>query len=491
MKPKLLTFLLTTAFGMPAFAENLTEVYRSALAYDAPYAAAQASYQAAKEKLPQARAGLLPNASLNANGRYNDVETSIPSSADFNSHGWGISAAQPIYRGQNLVAYDQAKVSVQLAENQFKTAGQDLILRTARAYFDVLLAQDSLSFIGAQKAAITEQLASAKRNFEVGTATITDTHEAQARFDLATAQEIAAQNDLEVKRRALHTLTGKPVEKLAPLAGKPILVSPAPQNMDEWVNQSQSGNLQVLIRQQARQIADKEIDRARAGHHPTLDLTASYNDNYNQNFGAGQIDSKSTVLGLELSLPIYQGGLTSSQVREAVANKEKARQELEDALRNAALQTRQAYLNVTSTEAQVKALEAALSSSEKSLESTQLGLQVGVRTNVDVLNAQQQVFSAKKDLASARYNFLLSVLNLKAAAGSLSATDLEEIDRLLAGMPAAPAKTSMAPERSAMRYALSLRSPMRSANEAAAPVAPTSVSLPLELRSEVALTTLR
>lgn len=492
MKPKLLTFMLATAFGMPAFAENLTEVYRAALAYDAPYAAAQATYQAAREKLPQARAGLLPNASLNANGRYNDVETSIPSSADFNSHGWGVSAAQPIYRGQNLVAYDQAKVSVQLAENQFKTAGQDLILRTARAYFDVLLAQDSLSFIGAQKAAITEQLASAKRNFEVGTATITDTHEAQARFDLATAQEIAAQNDLEVKRRALHTLTGKPIEKLAPLAGKPALATPAPQNMDDWVNQSQSGNLQVLIRQQARQIADKEIDRARAGHHPTLDLTASYNDNYNQNFGANRIDSRSTVLGLELALPIYQGGLTSSQVREAVANKEKARQELEDALRNAALQTRQAYLNVTSTEAQVKALEAALSSSEKSLESTQLGLQVGVRTNVDVLNAQQQVFSAKKDLAAARYNFLLSVLNLKAAAGSLSASDLEEIDRLLAGTsvaPAAPVKTSAATALFGMSQHLSIGVRTYSGNEAAAPATLLDNS-PVQLRSELTLASL-
>lgn len=486
--------MLATAFGLPAFADNLTEVYRAALAYDAPYAAAQASYQAAREKLPQARAGLLPNASLNANGRYNDVETSIPSSADFNSHGWSVSAAQPIYRGQNWVAYDQAKISVLLAENQFKTAGQDLILRAAKAYFDVLLAQDTLEFIRAQKAAITEQLASAKRNFEVGTATITDTHEAQARFDLATAQEIAAQNDLEVKRRALHTLTGKPIDNLAPLAGKPALASPAPQNMDDWVNRSQSGNLQVLIRQQARQIADKEIERARAGHHPTLDLTASYNDSYSQNFGPSQIDSKSTVLGLEFALPIYQGGLTSSQVREAVANKEKSRQELEDALRNAALQTRQAYLNVTSTEAQVKALEAALSSSEKSLESTQLGLQVGVRTNVDVLNAQQQVFSAKKDLAAARYNFLLSVLNLKAAAGSLSATDLEEIDRLLAGMPvtpAAPAKTSAAPANSTMSYTLSLGEVMQPGNEVAAPATPIAGSRPLQLRSDLTLASLR
>lgn len=430
MKPKLLSFLLLAAFGLPASAENLSEAYRAALAHDAGYAAAQAAYRAAQEKTPQARAGLLPSASLNANTRHNDVDTSLGNS-DFNSWGWSVNAAQPIYRGQNWVAYDQARLSVQLAENQLKVAGQDLVLRAARAYFDVLLAQDSLEFIRAQKAAITEQLAAARRNFEVGTATITDTHEAQARFDLATAQEIAAQNDLEIKRRALYTLTGKDMNTLAALAPSPALATPAPASMDEWVNRSQSDNLQVRIGQQAKLIADMEIERARRGHHPTLDLTASYSDNNNQNVGVGTIDSKATVVGLEFALPLYQGGLVSSQVREAVANQDKARQQLEETLRSAALQTRQAYLNVTSTEAQVKALEAALASSQKSLESTLLGLEVGVRTNVDVLNAQQQLTSARRDLAAARYNFLLSVLNLKAAAGALTATDLEDIDRLL------------------------------------------------------------
>ncbi len=431
MKPKLLSFLLMAALGLPAWADNLSEVYRAALSHDAGYAAAQAAYRAAQEKIPQARAGLLPNASLNANVRHTDLDTAL-GGTDFDSHGWGVSASQPIYRGQNWVAYDQAKLSVQLAENQLRVAGQALVLRAARAYFDVLLAQDGLEFIRAQKAAITEQLAAAKRNFEVGTATITDTHEAQARFDLATAQEIATENDLEVKRRALHTLTGKPLNTLATLAPNPTLASPAPANMEDWVSQSQNNNLQVLTSRLAKQIADHEIERARRGHRPTLDLTASYSDSHNQNVGTSTpVDVKSTIVGLEFVLPIYQGGLVSSRVREAVANQDKARQEQEDTLRNTALQTRQAYLNVTSTAAQVKALEAALASSQKSLESTQLGLEVGVRTNVDVLNAQQQLTSAKRDLAAARYNFLLSVLNLKAAAGSLSATDLEEIDRLL------------------------------------------------------------
>lgn len=444
MKPSRLALVLGVAFATPAFADNLSEIYRAALAYDASYAAAQAGYQAAQEKAPQARAGLLPNVALNANLRYNNTDSSSFGSTDYTSHGWGLSAAQPIYRGQNRVAYEQAKISVQLAESQLKTAGQDLILRTARAYFDVLLAQDSIEFIGAQKAAITEQLAAAKRNFEVGTTTITDTHEAQARFDLVTAQEIAAQNDLEVKRRALHTLTGKTVNTLSTLSANPALSSPA-GGMDDWVNRAQDNNLQVQIARQGKQIADKQIERARAGHHPTLDLVASYTDSYNQNFGGMQVDSKAGVIGLELALPIYQGGLTSSLVKEAVANQEKSRLDQENAQRNAALQTRQSYLNVTSTAAQVRALEAALASSQKSLESTQLGLDVGVRTNVDVLNAQQQVTSAKKDLAAARYNFLLSVLNLKAAAGSLSAADLEEIDRLLVSGKVAAASLNTAP----------------------------------------------
>lgn len=457
MKLKFLAMILGTAFAAPAFADNLSDVYRAALAYDASHAAAQAAYRAAQEKAPQARAGLLPNVGLNANARYNNSDSSSFGGTTYNSYGWGISAAQPIYRGQNFIAYDQAKLAVQLAENELKVAGQDLVLRSARAYFDVLLAQDGLEFIRAQKAAITEQLAAAKRNFEVGTATITDTHEAQARFDLATAQEIAAQNDLEIKRRALHTLSGKTVDTLAALSAKPVLATPMPAEMDAWVTRAQEQNLQVLISRQAKQIADQEIERARAGHHPTLDVAASYNDSRNQSFGGTQMDSKTGMIGLELAVPLYQGGLTSSQVREAVANQEKSRQQLEDAMRNAALQTRQAYLNVTSTEAQVRALEAALASSQKSLESTQLGLEVGVRTNVDVLNAQQQLTSAKKDLAAARYNFLLSVLNLKAAAGTLSAADLEEIDRQLTAAKSASV-ADLPPAASVKSAGLKLRS---------------------------------
>jgi len=430
MSFKPLILALSVAFSPVALGGNLSDAYRAAVAHDAIYAAAQSAYLAAQERIPQARAGLLPNIGLNANTRYNDVEGSLFSD-EFNSNSWGVTANQPIYRAQNLVSYGQAKVSVQQAEYQLKASEQDLILRTARAYIDVLAAQDNLTFTLAQKDAFAEQLASAKRNFEVGTTTVVDTHEAQARYDLANSQEITARNVLEIKRRALRNLTGKEVNTLATLTPEPMPFAPEPANVDEWVSRSQQNNLEVRIRQQAKEIADKEIDRTRAGHHPTLDLTAGYTDANNQNFGTVQIDTKTTYVGLEFALPIYLGGLVSSQVREAVANQERVRQELEDALRNAALQTRDAYFNVLSTQSQVKALEAALASSMKSLESTQVGLEVGVRTNIDVLNAQQQVTSAQKELALARYLSLIALLNLKASAGTLTAADLEQIDGML------------------------------------------------------------
>jgi outer membrane protein len=430
MSFKPLILALSVAFSPVALGGNLSDAYRAAAAHDPIYAAAQSAYRAAQERIPQARAGLLPNIGLNANTRYNDVEGSLFSD-EFNSNSWGVTANQPIYRAQNMVSYGQAKVSVQQAGYQLKASEQDLILRTARAYIDVLAAQDNLAFTLAQKDAFAEQLASAKRNFEVGTTTVVDTHEAQARYDLANSQEITARNVLEIKRRALRNLTGKEVNTLATLTPEPMPFAPEPANVDEWVSRSQQDNLDVRIRQQAKEIADREINRTRAGHHPTLDLTAGYTDASNQNFGTVQIDTKTTYVGLEFALPIYQGGLVSSQVREAVANQERVRQELEDALRNAALQTRDAYFNVLSTQSQVKALEAALASSVKSLESTQVGLEVGVRTNIDVLNAQQQVTSAQKELALARYLSLIALLNLKASAGTLTAADLEYIDGML------------------------------------------------------------
>ncbi len=431
MQLKPLFLALTLALAPTAHAANLSDTFRDAQAYDAQYAAARAAWQAGQEKSVQGRAGLLPQVNLSGNVRYNEIDSSLPGGdADYDSNGAAITAAQPLFRMQNIVQYQQSKNQVKIAEMQFKAAEQDLILRVAQAYFDVLQSQDNIAFINAQKAAITEQLAAAKRNFEVGTATITDTHEAQARYDLAVAQEIAEQNTLNIRLRALEKLIGKPAGALDVLA-EPAQFQTETGAIDEWASRAADGNLQAEIQRIAKTIADQEVERNRAGHYPTLDAVAGYTIANSQNFGTLQVDTKTASVGLELNLPIYQGGLTSSRVREAVANQEKARQDLENATREASLQARQAWLNVSSGAARVRALEQALTSTRAQLDSTKLGLQVGVRTSLDVLDAEQQVLSARRDLAGARYAYLLSGLSLKAAVGTLNPADLAGIDQHL------------------------------------------------------------
>ena len=435
MRIKTLSLALTLALAPAAQAANLSDTYRDAQAYDAQYAAARAAYEAGKERSVQGRAGLLPNVNVSGNAVYQNVDATFEEDS-FPSSSIGIKAAQPLFRRQNQMAYAQSKEQVKIAEMQFKGAGQDLVLRVAQAYFDVLQSQDNLAFIAAQKAAITEQLASAKRNFEVGTATITDTHEAQARHDLAVAQEIGEQNSYNIRLRALEKLIGKPAGTLDTLAADQVMQAEA-GSIDDWAQRAAEGNLQAEIQRIAKTIADQEVKRNRAGHYPTLDAVAGYSVNNNMSFGAQTIDMTVASVGLELNLPIYQGGRVSSQVREAVANRERARQDLENATREADLQARQAWLNVNSGAARVSALEQAVASTQAQLDSTKLGLDVGVRTNLDVLDAEQQVLSARRDLAGARYAYLLSVLSLKAAVGTLSAADLAMIDQHLRP-PAAP-----------------------------------------------------
>lgn len=426
---KSLPLALLVLFSSPVYAANLMEVYREAQQQDAAYASARAAFEAGQEKAPQGLALLLPSISLGANTTWNEVD--LPTATrQYNSNGYSLSLNQPIYRKQNFAQYEQSKSQVVQAEAQFAVARQDLIVRVAQAYFDVLLAQDNVALAGAQKAAIGEQLEMAKRNFEVGTATITDTHEAQARYDLTTSQEIAAQNDLEIKKRALQLVLGKIPEHLAVLNSKLPLVLPEPNDMTKWVAQAEQQSPQIAIQRAALAIATQEVERNRAGHYPTLDLVAGHSRNNNSSYLLSGTVTSQTV-GLQLNLPIFQGGSVNSKVREALANQEKARQDLELGNRQAALQTRQAFLGVTSGLAQVKALEQALVSSQSSLDSTRLGQEVGVRTNVDVLNAQQQLYTAKRDLSQARYSYILNQLKLKSAVGVLRDEDVEQVNRWL------------------------------------------------------------
>jgi len=429
MQLKPLFLALTLALAPAAQAANLSDVFRDAQAYDAQYASARAANQAGQEKSVQGRAGLLPRVDLGGNLRYNDVSGELRNDS-FDSNQLGVRASQPVYRKQNMVQYEQSKEQVKIADMQFRLAEQDLILRVAQVYFNVLQSQDNIAFLNAQKAAISEQLASAKRNFEVGTATITDTHEAQARYDLAVAEEITEQNLLNIRLRSLEKLIGKPAVPLDTLIEQAQLRTES-GSIDEWANRAADGNLNAEIQRISKTIADQEVERNRAGHYPTLDAVASYSIDNNQYFGTVQIDTRTGIVGLELNLPIYQGGLTSSLVREAVANQEKARQDFEESVREASLRARDAYLTVNSTASRVRALEQALVSTKAQLDSTKMGLEVGVRTSLDVLNAEQQVLSARRELAAARYNHLQARLLLRYAIGTLSPADLAELDQSL------------------------------------------------------------
>ena len=436
--------VIALAVSPLAQSADLHEIFKRGLSNDATYAAARAAWQAAQEKLPQGLALLLPSAALSGNTQYNDRRLDFRGSAlvpdtpqqhdRFNSNSLSVSVTQPLYRAQNRIQYDQAKVQVAQADSQLVAASQDLILRIAQAYFDILLAQDNVELVGAQKTAIGEQLAQAKRNFEVGTATITDTHEAQARYDLVTAQEIAALNDLESRKRALQQITGDLPPRISPLGPRFEPADPTPATMEAWVDQALENSLQVQIQKAAEEFAAKEVERNRAAHHPTLDAVASYSNSGTGsgiNSGPGQ-DSSTGVVGLQLAMPLFQGGAISSRVREAIANLERARQDLESARRTAALNTRQAFLGVTSGIAQLRALQSAVVSSQSQLDSTRLGQEVGVRTGVDVLNAQQQLFQARRDLAQARYNYILNSLRLKAASGQLAEPDVALVNQWLA-----------------------------------------------------------
>jgi outer membrane protein len=431
MKPSrtILSAMLTIAFAAPASAADLIDIYRAAQTQDAVFAAARAAQQAGQEKLSQGRALLMPSVNLNANTAYNDVNAPYGANK-YNSHGYGVTVTQPLFREQNWAMYNQSELQVAISEAQFKAAQQDIILRSAQAYFDVLIAQDTVQLIVAQKSAISQQLEQAKRNFEVGTATITDTHEAQARFDLTLAQELAAASDLEVKRHDLQQLINADVPALNVLGAGFNPVAPEPADVQKWIEDAKLNNVQVKIAEAAYELADEEVARNRGGHLPTLDLVGSYSKNTGCAFTSCG-DTRSTSVGLQLNMPLFQGGATQSKWREADANREKAKQDLENARRNVAVQTRQAYLGVATGIAQVQALQQALKSSESLLAASKLGQEVGVRTSLDVLNAQQQMYSTRRDLYQAQYNYLVSKLRLKVATGSLQEADLEQVNLAL------------------------------------------------------------
>ena len=415
-----------------AHAQSILELYEAARGFDATYLSARALAQSAQYRVEQTRALNRPSAQLSSSGSR--AQTSPTAGSDFGSNtlGASVSGRQPLFNRSNDATIAQSERTLESSLADLDTAEQDLILRLSQAYFDVLGAEDTLQTTRANKAAISEQLASAKRNFEVGTATITDTREAQARFDLATAQEIAADNELVIRRIALDQLVGRsnvvPVQIAVPVVLPPSAATP----LDQLVSRAAEEHPAVRRAQVAYDIALLETEKARAQRLPTIDAVASLQRG--RGTVASNISGTNTggSVGVQLNLPLWTGGAVQNRIKETLVLEERSRYDLEAARRFVSQSTRQAWYTLQSGAAQVKALEAAEVSSQLALQATQLGYRVGIRVNVDVLNAQSQLYQTRRDLARARYDVLLGSLRLRQAAGRLAPSDVLAVDRLLA-----------------------------------------------------------
>ena len=431
-----LSVALAAAATLPARAQNLVTLYEAARAFDAGYQSAQYQFEATVAKSEQARAATLYKIDLTAAASISAIDNTAAKSKQggYDVQSATLSASQPLYRPGNQIAFEQSKRQIDVEEQKLLSAEQDLIMKLSTAYFDVLASQDSLAYLLAQKAAVTEQLASAKRNFEVGTATITDTREAEARFDLVVAQEIAGRNDLQVKKLALDQLVGK--TNSAPLPVKlPLQLPPVqPGDVAAWVQKSEEMHPTVRQSRLAFEVAQMEARKAQAATLPTLDLTG--NLNMANNNGTASVDTSyrttTATVGLSFNMPLFSGYAIENRIKEALALEEKARTDLEAVKRSVAQASRTAFFGLLSGQSQVKALQAAEASSQSALDANKLGYQVGVRINIDVLNSQSQLFDTKAKLAKARYDVLLDELKLHQASGILKAEDLKQVNTMLA-----------------------------------------------------------
>ncbi|WP_353133188.1 TolC family outer membrane protein [Limnohabitans sp.] len=439
-----LTAAVMLAFASNAQAQSLVEIYEAARGYDAGFISAKAQLEANLARANQTLGGILPNIALSVSQVRTDFQRQVigvdpvrTPVTELETRTTSATLIQPIYRPAAWAAYKQGDRQLQQAAAQYEATEHDLLIRVSQAYFDVLTSEDNLELVQAQKKAVSEQLASARRNFEVGTATITGVRDAQARFDLSNAQAIAAENELRTKRLALNMVVGLSDAKPKRLAKSTVLIEPPKEDVNAWVSQAQTQSPSVRQAQLAVDVADFEVDKAMAGHKPTLDAQMTYGrtenlkGTYISSYSAAPLTTWNPSVGLVLNVPLFAGFSTTYKVKEASALKNKARSDLENARRITEQATRNTYFSLLSGLSQVKAFEAAEASSQSALDANKLGYSVGVNINIDVLNSQSQLYQTKRDLAKARYDVLVTNLKLRQAAGTLTPADLQPINALL------------------------------------------------------------
>ena len=420
-----------------AYAADLLEIYGYALDGDPQYRQVAATNRAVLEQRPQALAQLLPTLTFSANAFTNEEDITSefnpigrPGKVSYDSHGYSLNLTQSLFSGDRIIGYLQADNLIKQADAELSAARQDLIVRTTGAYFEVLAAYDNLGFAEAEKKSLSRQLDQAKQRFEVGLSAITDVQEAQAGYDRAFAGEIAARNNVDNTQEALREITGIYFSDLALLGETMPLLSPEPEEIETWTGAALEQNLNVLATQHAVDSARREVQKQRAGHLPSVDMVARHSlDSTGGRFGS--YENTTNSIGVQVNVPLFQGGFVSSRVRETHERLNAELERLEQARRNAQRMTRQAYLGVISGISRVNALNQAVISSETALEATEAGFEVGTRTAVDVVAAEQSTSQARRDYARARYDYLLDTLRLKQASGSLSVEDLSQVNRWL------------------------------------------------------------
>lgn len=434
----LFTACAVAAGSLPfeARAADLLQTFNDALSCDPVYASARSQYQATQEKYPQGLSQLLPtiigtgSTSKTSLGFLNNSGVT----SDFSTTGWQVTLTQPLFAWGRWESYKQGELLAAAGEVALVQARYDLITRTAQAYFDVLTAQDNLDLARSKLNSINQQFEQAKRNFEVGTATITDTNEAQSRLDLGKAAEIAAASDLDTKRGVLQQIIGKTPDTLRGLRVKAAIPGSDPLAPDDWIKQAEQFNPTVTSAQINLDYLHRDRNKAIAGHLPSVALTGArgYTNQTGTTTSVSPSQLYTTNIGVQVTISLFAGGYTQPRVRETIALEDKGRTDLESARRGAVQAARAAFLGVSSRLAQVKALEAAERSAALSLESNKLDYEVGVRINIDVLNAQDQLYATRAQLAKERYDTIVAGLRLKAAANVLKDEDVGLVNSLLA-----------------------------------------------------------
>jgi len=427
---KFLSAAIGVAISHSVAAQNLLDLYQTALKEDRAYQAALATSKSVKMGEDIADSNYYPSLDLSADAYSIDNDPKVGSSENYQSHSVTLTAVQPLYNRDISIASESAKLSSTKADHDLQSSRQDLIVRLATAYFEVLASLDTRTFVEADKKAIARQLDQAQQRFDVGLIAITAVHEAQAAYDQAIANEIAVNNRLDQAYEALREIVGEMDLNLDPLSADAIFESPNPANLDAWSETAQANNPALLAARQTAELALKNIEQQRNGHFPTLNLVGSqtYSDVDNKTTDTGY---DRTTVGLTFDLPLYAGGGVDAAVKQAQLDFEAAQFNLEKQQRSVTRQVKDAYRGVIASISQIKALEAVRVSAKSALDATEAGYEVGTRTIVDVLNAQRNLYEALNNYADARYQFMVNLLSLKQAAGTLAEADIEHVNQWL------------------------------------------------------------